>query len=104
MLDAPTIRNAMNRPSSAADLPEEHSELKSDTVHALRVALTSDRRAWQEIERIVREYVRVLRAHDLKADRAVAEAKALVTQATGDPMSSMMPSVVTWTLSEYYEK
>jgi hypothetical protein len=98
------MRNAMNRPSSAADLPEEHSELKSDTAHALRVALTSDRRAWQEIERIVREYVRVLRAHDLKAERAVAEAKTLVAEATGDPMSSMMPSVVTWTLSEYYEK
>jgi len=94
----------MNRPSTAADLPEEHSELKADTVHALRVALTSDRRAWQEIERIVRDYVRVLRAHDLKAERAVAAAKTIVTEATGDPMSSMIPSVVTWTLSEYYEK
>jgi len=74
------------------------------TVHALRVALASDRRAWQDIERIVREYVRVLRAHDLKAERAVAAAKTIVTEATGDPMSSMIPSVVTWTLSEYYEK
>src|SRR5262249_14098787 len=99
-----TTRSAMNRPSSAADLPGEHLELKTETVHALRVALTSDRRAWQEVERIVREYVRVLRSYDMKPDRAVAEARALVTEATGDPMSSILPSVVTWTLSEYFEK
>jgi hypothetical protein len=92
----------MNR--SAADLPEEHAELRSDAVHALRMAMTADRRAWHDVERLVREYVRVLRAHGLKADRASAETKSLVVEATGDPMSSIIPSVVTWTLSEYYER
>jgi hypothetical protein len=94
----------MNRSQSPTDLPEGHSELKADTVHALRIAVTSDRRAWHEVERLVRGYVRVLRAHGLKADRAVVATKALVVEATGDPMSSIITSVVTWTLSEYYER
>lgn len=94
----------MNRPSLSTDLPDEHAELRADTVHALRVAMTSDRRAWQDVERLVRDYVRVLRAHGLKADRAAAEMKALVVEVTGDPMASIITSVTTWTLSEYYER
>lgn len=89
----------------SAELPEGHAELKSSTAQALRIAISSsDRRAWHEVERLVREYVRVLRTHGLKADRAVVEARSLAVEATGDPMSSLLPSVVTWTLSEYYER
>ena len=94
----------MTRPSPPGGLPEEHSELRSDTVHALRIAVTADRRQWHQVERMVREYVRVLRAHGVKADRAIIETKGLVVEATGDPMSSIITSVVTWTLSEYYER
>jgi hypothetical protein len=90
-------------PDRSTDLPEGHAERKAATADALRVAMTSDRRAWQEIERLVREYVRVLRSHGMKHDRAVAEAKAVVVEATGDPLSSLLTSVVTWTLNEYYE-
>jgi hypothetical protein len=39
-----------------------------------------------------------------RSERAVSEAKALVTEATGDPFSSLLTSVVTWTLSVYYER
>ncbi|HEY9228286.1 MAG TPA: hypothetical protein VIP11_16640 [Gemmatimonadaceae bacterium] len=91
-------------PNRAADLPEGIAELKSTTAQALRMAVTSDRRAWYEIERIVREYVRALRGHGMKSERAVAETKALVVQATGDPLSSLLTSAVTWALSEYYER
>jgi hypothetical protein len=94
----------MNRSSPAGGLPEEHSELRADTVHALRMAVTADRRVWHDIERIVREYVRVLRTHGLKADRGVAEVKALVIEATRDPMSNIIASAETWALSEYYDK
>jgi hypothetical protein len=86
------------------DLPEGHAERKTATAEALRTAVTSDRRAWNDVERLVRDYVGILRSHGVKPDRAVVEAKALVIEATGDPFSSLLTSVVTWTLSEYYER
>ena len=85
-------------------LPEGHAELKA----ALRTAVASDRRMLNDVERLVRDYVRVLRAHGIRSERAVIEAKALVVEATGDPLSDplsgLLASVVTWTLSEYDER
>lgn len=86
-----------------ANLPEGHEELRATAAEALRNAVASNRRAWHDVERIVRDYARTLRMHGVKSDRAVTEAKGLVAQATGDPLSSLVSSVVTWTLSEYYE-
>ena len=84
----------------SSHLPEGHAELKA----ALRTAVTSDRRMLNDVERLVRDYVRVLRAHGIRSERAVIEAKALVVEATGDPLSGLLASVVTWTLSEYDER
>lgn len=101
MLNTPNPPNTM-RPDRSASLPEGHEELRAAAAEALRSAVASNRRAWNDVERIVREYVRVLRSHGVKADRAVVEAKALVAQATGAPLSSLVSPAVTWTLSEYY--
>ena len=43
-------------------------------------------------------------AHTCPRGTRSIEAKALVVEATGDPMSGLLASVVTWTLSEYYER
>lgn len=82
----------------------DHADLRAETALALRNAVVSDRRAWNEVERLVRDYARALRARGVRSERAVSEAKALVTEATGDPFSSLLTSVVTWTLSVYYER
>lgn len=91
-------------PDASVPPPESHEELRAATADALRSAVLSNRRAWNEVERIVRGYIRELRIRGVRSERAVAEAKALVAQATGDPLSSLVSSVVTWTLSEYYER
>jgi hypothetical protein len=85
-------------------MPEDHAELRASTALALRTAVLSDKRAWNEVERVVRDYAQALRARGVRSERAVSEAKALVTEATGDPFSSLLTSVVTWTLSVYYER
>jgi hypothetical protein len=88
------------------DKPETRptpTEVKAITTEALKDAIDS-RRNWHLIERLVRDYVKILKEQGLRPERAVSEAKALVVDATGDPMSTILPSVVTWTLSEYYDR
>jgi len=52
----------------------------------------------------VREFVFALREQGLKREATVSEARAIVIQATGDPSSSLLPSVETWALKEFYRK
>lgn len=90
-----------------ADLPEPKPsppEVKAITTEAIKDAVIDPRRDWHLIERLVRDYVKILKEQGLRPERAVSEAKALVVAATGDPMSTILPSVVTWTLSEYYDR
>jgi len=44
----------------------------------------------------------MLREQGVKRDATLAEARAIVIQATGDPSSSLLPSVETWVLKEFY--
>ena len=37
-------------------LSEDHAELRATTALALRTAVLSDRRAWNEVERVVRDF------------------------------------------------
>jgi hypothetical protein len=80
------------------------TEVKAITTEAIKDAVIDPRRDWHLIERLVRDYVKILKEQGLRPERAVSEAKALVVAATGDPMSTILPSVVTWTLSEYYDR
>lgn len=80
------------------------TEVKAITTEAIKDAVIEPRRDWHLIERLVRDYVKILKEQGLRPERAVSEAKALVVAATGDPMSTILPSVVTWTLSEYYDR
>lgn len=77
-------------------------ELRSVTAAALRDATLAKRPDWIAVERIVREFVAMLREQGVKRDATLAEARAIVIQATGDPSSSLLPSVETWVLKEFY--
>lgn len=79
-------------------------ELRSATAAALRDATLAKRPDWIAVERLVREFVSTLREQGLKREATVAEARAIVIQATGDPSSSLLPSVETWALKEFYRK
>jgi len=79
-------------------------ELRSVTAAALRDATLAKRPDWIAVERLVREFVSALRQQGLKREETVAEARAIVIQATGDPSSSLLPSVETWALTEFYRK
>jgi hypothetical protein len=81
-----------------------NAELKATTTIRIRDAAIGRRPDWHAVERVVREYVTVLKAQGLKPERAIIEAKTRVVQATGDPSHHLLPSVETWTLSVYYDR
>jgi hypothetical protein len=81
------------------------SELRSATAAALRDATIGKARPdWIAVERLVREFVAALREHGMRREATLAEARAIVIQATGDPSSSLLPSVETWALKEFYRR
>jgi hypothetical protein len=84
--------------------PTERAAMRAAIAEAIRAASLSMRHDWRQVEELIREFVRPLRAAGMKPERVVGEVKAMITAATGDPAHSITPSATTWALDEYYDR
>jgi hypothetical protein len=84
--------------------PTERAAMRAEIAEAIRAAKLSGRRDWRQVELLIREFVRPLKAAGVKPERVVGEVKAMITAATGDPSHSITPSAITWALEEYYDR
>ncbi|MEP6491790.1 MAG: hypothetical protein ABJF01_03885 [bacterium] len=97
----PTDPGPTNPADEGAGAGETPSEVKQITTEALKDAVADPRHDLAATERLVRDYVKILKEQGFRPDRAVTEAKALVVEATGDPLSSILASVESWTMSVF---
>ena len=100
----PTDRGPSDPSDEGDAAPVNPPANNTDATDALKDAATPARHDVQAIERMVRDYVKILKQQGFQPERAVTAAEALVVEATGDPASEILPSVITWTLSVYYDR
>jgi len=82
--------------------PTERAAVRAEIAQAIRDVGLSPRRDWRQVEALIRQFVKPLKAAGVKPERVVGEVKAMITAATGDPSHSVTPSAITWALDEFY--